>query len=304
MQYSRDTITNPPGKLSEKFSLDLFETHRQLAAFNRHRLNPLVPIEDWREQVRAEMKAHIAEVEMLQTERTKIADLAAAAPTNPNEFMKWFEELKNSGPGQNDPLFDWLAESATRDQMTWFIRQEVVGEAGFEDLTALTQVKMPTRAKLELARNYWDEMGRGNEKGMHGPMLTKVAEELNIQPPTIEESMPEALALGNIMVGMASNRRYAYHSLGALGVIELTAPSRAAKVYAGLKRLGLSPEAQRYYLIHSTLDIKHSETWNQEVLAPLISEDPKVALPIAEGALMRLNAGARCFEKYRAVLWN
>ena len=49
--------------------------------------------------------------------------------------------------------------------------QEAAGEAGFDDLVAMTQVKLPTRAKLELARNYWDEMGRGNPKGMHGPML-------------------------------------------------------------------------------------------------------------------------------------
>ena len=48
------------------------------------------------------------------------------------------------------------------DQMRWFLTQEVAGEAGFDDLAALTQVKMPQQAKLEIARNYWDEMGRGN----------------------------------------------------------------------------------------------------------------------------------------------
>jgi hypothetical protein len=29
---------------------------------------------------------------------------------------------------------------------------------------------MPVRPKLEMARNFWDEMGRGREKGMHCPM--------------------------------------------------------------------------------------------------------------------------------------
>ena len=66
--------------------------------------------------------------------------------------------------------------------MKWFIEQEVAGEAGFDDLLALTQIKMPEQAKLEMARNYWDEMGRGASKGMHGPMLERLARYLELEP--------------------------------------------------------------------------------------------------------------------------
>jgi hypothetical protein len=52
------------------------------------------------------------------------------------------------------------------------------------------------------------------------------------------------------------------------------------------------------------LDVKHSEDWNAKVIAPLVAEDPRRAVAMAEGALIRLTAGARCFERYRAVLWN
>src|ERR1044071_199244 len=69
-------------------------------------------------------------------------------------------------------------------------------EAGFEDLLAMTQVKMPVQAKLEMARNFWDEMGRGSEKGMHGPMLERLAGFFQLSP-TPETVVPEALALGN-----------------------------------------------------------------------------------------------------------
>lgn len=285
------------------FAAPIAEIHKELAAFNQHRLEPQVPSSQWRGELERQARIQVLENEMLEIERASIQHLTQNLPQDARAFMNWFEELRHSGPGQNDSLFDWLEEFADREQMTWFIRQEVVGEAGFEDLTALTQIKMPTRPKLELARNYWDEMGRGNEKGMHGPMLTALAKELEIEPPTLEEAMPEALALGNIMIATAMNRRYAYHAAGALGVIELTAPGRALKVYHGLRRLGLSPEAQRYYLIHSSLDIKHSEAWNAEVLLPLVEANPSLALPIAEGALLRLHAGARCFERYRKVLW-
>ena len=108
--------------------------------------------------------------------------------------------------------------------MRWFLTQEAAGEAGFEDLVAYAQVKLPARAKLELARNYWDEMGRGNPKGMHGPMLDRLVEALALEP-AIDTTVWESLALANAMTAMATTRRYAFHAVGALGAIELTAPA-------------------------------------------------------------------------------
>jgi hypothetical protein len=40
----------------------------------------------------------------------------------------------------------------------------------------------------------------------------------------------------------------------------------------------------------------------QEVIRPLVESDPRTARPMAEGALMRLLCGARCYERYRAEL--
>lgn len=281
----------------------LAEAHIMLAKFNQTRLTPHYSSLNWRNEIQQEFEFKILEGEILEAEKKLILSQARTAPQKTQEFVEWFEDLKATGPGQNSPLFDWLAESANYAQMKWFIQQEVAGEAGFEDLTALTQIKMPTQPKMEMANNYWDEMGRGNFAGMHGPMLTKIASEFGLDENTnIEKSTWEALALGNVLLGMAINRRYAYHSVGALGVVELTAPGRAKKVHQGLKRLGMSAEGQRYYLLHSAIDIKHSADWNREVITPLIEAHPEVIPAIAEGALMRLNAGARCFARYQKEL--
>ncbi len=212
--------------------------------------------------------------------------------------MAWFEELDRSGPGQGDSLFPWLAEQATVDEMRWFLTQEVAGEAGFDDLCALTQVRLPVPAKLEVARNYWDEMGRGNPKGMHGPMLEVLAHKLGLEP-RVEATVWESLALANTMAGLAANRRYAYQSMGAMGAIEQTAPGRAALVAQGLKRLGVPADDRHYFDLHAVLDIKHSAAWNAEAIHPLVASDPALAPAIAEGALMRLECGAACFRRYR-----
>ena len=221
-----------------------------------------------------------------------------SVPSGVDDFIAWFEELKVTGPGQADPLFPWLAEKASYEDMLWFLTQEVAGEAGFDDLLALTQVKMPTTAKLEMARNYWDEMGRGRETAMHGRLLGRLANHLEIdaQPDCV---VPESLALGNSMLALSRSRRYCFQSIGSLGVIEMTAPTRAGFVDAGLKRLRIPTKKRLYFTLHAVLDVKHSECWNREVLRSLVGEIAGCAQAIGEGAIIRLWHGARCFDRYR-----
>jgi hypothetical protein len=276
--------------------------HRRLSYFNRQRLAVATPHDGWAREIDRETETRKLEGGWIEQERASVAGWAAEAPTDADAFVAWFEALKEVGPGQGDPLFPWLAERASRDEMKWFVTQEVAGEAGFDDLVALTQLKMPPRAKMELARNYWDEMGRGNIRGMHGPMLDALAQRLEIRP-TIEATVWESLALANTMVAFATSRRYAYHSVGALGAVELTAPGRTALVAKGLRRLGFSNKERMYFDLHAVLDVKHSEAWDAEVLWPLVHERPECARFIAEGALMRLACGARCFARYRRHLW-
>jgi hypothetical protein len=233
-----------------------------------------------------------------------VREEAAAAPTDADGFVDWFEALEEKGPGQHDRLFDWLEADAELDDLKLYLTQEAAGEAGFDDLVALTQVRLPDRPKMELARNYWDEMGRGNPKGMHGPMLHYVVEALGLNP-RIETTCWESLALANAMTAMAVNRNYAWHSVGALGAIELTAPARSAAVSRTMRRLGFEAKLRRYFDLHAVLDIKHSEEWNKEAIRPLVedrAEGPARARAMAEGALMRLKCGERCFERYREML--
>jgi hypothetical protein len=283
--------------------LDEAVLQRQLATYNHGRLLPGHEHGDWQAELRTEFAWRRMEGELLEQERARVLERAAEAPSDAGAFVAWFEALEQNGPGQGDPLFPWLRDRASLDDMRWFLRQETAGEAGFDDLVALTQVRIPDRAKLELARNYWDEMGQGHEGGMHSPLLRRLGEALQLTSTAGNNDIVwESLALGNLMLALALNRRMTYQSIGALGVIELTAPGRAEHVNAGLKRLGVDGAARRYYALHATLDRKHAAAWNAEVLYPLVTADPACARGIAEGALLRLQAGARCFDAYRREL--
>jgi hypothetical protein len=272
--------------------------HLALSEAGRIRLSPTLPAPGWRDDIVAETGQRLTEGAFVERERAAVQPLLSDLPTQAPAFVAWYESLRETGLGQDDPLFPWLAEHADLPAMRWFLEQEAAGEAGFDDLVALTQVRLPEAAKLELARNYWDEMGRGNPRAMHGPMLQALVKALKLTPHP-QTTVWQSLALGNLMTALATNRRYAFHSVGALGAIEMTAPDRAKAVAQGLSRLGLDKPSRHYFDLHAVLDRKHSADWNREAISSLVEADPCLARPIAEGALMRLTAGARCFERYR-----
>ena len=275
--------------------------HTQLSLFNQHRLAPAFIDENWSSSIQTDADLLIKEGKFVEQERQHVQQYLTHMPKDAEAFIAWFGNLKEEAPGQGDALFPWLATKASMEQMRWFLQQEAAGEAGFDDLVAMTQVKLPPQAKLEMARNYWDEMGRGHLNSMHGLMLESTVKDLNLKP-SIEDTVWESLALANLMSAMAVNRRYAYQSIGALGAVEMTAPTRVGFVNEGLKRLNVDFETRKYFQLHATLDIKHSEAWNREVIYSLVKANPQTAKPIAEGALMRLCCGAKSYEKYKQVL--
>ena len=286
--------------LLPEFDPDSF--HQKLAHFNAARVAVGKPSQHWQSDLQHELTWRIKEGHYLENLRLQVAPMLQGAHTGDTDhFVAWFEALALTGPGQQHPLFDWLAGHATLADMRWFLTQEAAGEAGFDDLVAYAQVKLPAQAKLECARNYWDEMGHGKESAMHGQLLDRVVQDLALKP-SIETTVRESLALSNTMMGLAMNRRYAYHALGALGAIELTAPGRVARVSAGMKRLGLPHRTRAYFDLHAALDVSHARAWIREVIRPLVDAEPECARFIAEGALMRMVCGQRCFERYSVEL--
>ncbi len=184
--------------------------------------------------------------------------------------------------------------------MTWFLAQESAGEQQLEDLLALTQVQQGWRAKLEMARNYWDEMGQGSASATRARLLECLDRELLVD--ATQPLIWECLARENLMLALATNRRYAFQAIGALGAVELCAAGPAAHIDAGLARLGLSAEARGFFAVRQRLAPLRSHAWNEHVILPLVARDARSARAIAEGALMRLAADARVQRRYIAAL--
>lgn len=275
--------------------------HHELAQFNVSRLAAGMPSKHWEDGLQSEFEFRLDEGRYVEALRLEVAPLTLGHAGDGNHFVHWFEALADTGPGQQHPLLDALAQQATLAQMRWFLSQETAGEASFEDLLAYTQVKLPAQAKLACARHFWSDMGHGKQSAMHAQMLGAMVQELDLKP-SLDATVWQALALKNTMVALATTRRYTYHAIGALGMTELTAPRRAAKISQGMRHLGLNGRMRAYFDLQAAQDVAHMRCWMREIIRPLIDANPQCVQYIAEGALMRLLCEKRCFDRYAEEL--
>jgi len=269
--------------------------HTNLAKHNLARLAMNRPNDAWEADERCEFEYRILEGHYIEELRYAVKSLIPADFNSPDQFVNWFESLRN--PLQSHSVYDWLANDAGLADMRWFLTQEILPRPAFADLLSLTQVSLPLQAKMECARNFWDEMGQGKQAAVHRSLLDRAISCLRLRS-SIESTTWESLAYSNSMIALASTRRYAYQSLGALGMHELLMPYESASIAKGLKRLGMDQWVTSYFDLHAGLNLAHGRSWLSELIKPLVVSDPESATFLAEGALIRLYCARRCLSRY------
>ena len=79
----------------------------------RTRLQPILPDEAPADELSREAAVARAEIAFIEALRHEIAPLSRPFRTPPTILSPGSRQLKDTGPGQGDPLFPWLAEHAT-----------------------------------------------------------------------------------------------------------------------------------------------------------------------------------------------
>jgi hypothetical protein len=193
-------------------------------------------------------------------------------------------------------VYHWVAEEATLDGLRRFLAIEGGPDGGFDDLVALCQVGLSGAAKLELGRNYWDEMGDGDPAEVHTDLHRQMAGIVGI-PVLPRADLPkpalERAALGGLL---ATNRWLQPEMLGALGLTELQAGPRCRLVLQGFERLGLPREAQHFYAVHADVDPRHGKDWLEKAIAPIALERPEWGARMVRGARWRWQVNAGLFD--------
>ncbi|HEX3563761.1 MAG TPA: iron-containing redox enzyme family protein [Acidimicrobiales bacterium] len=192
------------------------------------------------------------------------------------------------------PVYQWVADSASWAGLRAFLAMEGGPDGGFDDLVALGQIGLTGEPKLEMARNYWDEMGRGSLPAIHTELQRHMAAAIGLGS-TPKALLPlEALDRSLLCTVYATNRQLQPELVGALGLIELQAGPRCRKVVRGLRRLHAGADALAFYQEHADADPRHGKAWLDHVVAPL-STDPWWAAGMVRGATYRSAVNAAFF---------
>jgi hypothetical protein len=192
-------------------------------------------------------------------------------------------------------IYDWLAETATRDELVEFVSYEGGPDADFDDLVAVCQVGLVGLPKVTLGANYWDEMGRGDLGAVHTELHSRMADALGVRAVPVEE-LPVAALERKVLNGyLATNRALQPELVGSLGLLECQAGPRCRRVVQAMRRLGVPSGALPFYEEHATADPRHGKEWLEGAVVPLVEAQPHWGPRIVAGARWRATVNRRFF---------
>lgn len=181
---------------------------------------------------------------------------------------------------------------------------DLIGESlvdgAFDDLMALVQLGMPIQPKMVAGRNYWDEMGGGDFSKVHTAMFKEssnyMREVLSGLGVSVEKPTLECLMNGNMLLMWALRREYNARLIGAIGLVEGSAPVRFRATTEGLERLKQPERVIAYHKAHIDIDTHHSRAWLEVVLDHYASCGDDVVREMALGVSIRHNIALRYYH--------
>ncbi len=219
-------------------------------------------------------------------------------PKSGAHYVDWLKRLISDHPASSHPLYgDYVATRAGVRELAFLMTQEASLDPRFDDILALLQIGLPPAQKLELADNYYDEMGRGVAQQMHSTLFAKALHHLGVDAAAVDAGMLlEAKIAGNLSACLALGRRHRFKAIGYYGVTEYLAPRRFKHVVAAWTRNALPAEGIEYHETHIRIDADHARGWMHNVIAPAVEQNPRAGFEIALGASIRLNSSRRYLE--------
>jgi len=221
-----------------------------------------------------------------------------SVPSEPRAYLSWIKRTaKEHRVYKHQYYRDFIHNHATVDDLRAYVIQESVVDGRFDDLLAMMQVGTNGAAKMEIANNFWDEMGNGDHAQVHTLLFNNIFEVFDVQADDLERSLTaNALLSGNLAVLLCRYRQFYAEAVGFLGMTEWLVPDRFVHVLHAWDRLGLPESGVAYHRLHVTIDSQHAQGWFHNVVLPA-AESEHMRRGIARGTLWRLNSSARYLDE-------
>ncbi len=220
------------------------------------------------------------------------------APTDGKEYLSWLKRQAREHRVFKHPYYrEFISNHATREDLRSYVIQESVVDGRFDDLLAMMQVGSSGEAKMEIAANFWDEMGNGDPDQVHTYLFNKIFEVFDITESELERGITaNALLSGNLAVLLCRYRQLYPEAVGFLGMTEWLVPDRFIHVVHAWNRLGLPDVGIVYHRLHIKVDSLHAAGWFHNIVVPSVTSEA-MRRGIARGSLLRLNTSARYLDE-------
>ena len=245
----------------------------------------------------------ILEAAMINHESTKVNPKDVVTGTqSAREYESWFRRLLNDHrAGHHEYYEDFLQNRGTTDDIRYLLSQETSLDPRFDDILALMQLGTHGQEKMEIASNYWDEMGNGESTSVHTHLFSKALNAVDANNNFIQDNLTlEAKICGNLSACLALRRRNYFKAVGYFGVTEYLAPRRFKCLVDAWERNGLPEEGIEYHKLHIKIDAIHGSAWIKNVIGPLVEKSPEIGNDIALGAMIRLNTSEAYLDRLLA----
>jgi hypothetical protein len=224
--------------------------------------------------------------------------LIEEAPAEGKAYVSWLKRHARGHSVFKHPYYvDFINNHAQRDDLRTYVIQESVVDGRFDDLLAMMQVGTSGDSKMEIAANFWDEMGNGKPAEVHTHLFNKIFEVFEITDAELDGALTaNALLSGNLAVLLCRYRQFYAEAVGFLGMTEWLVPDRFTSVVRAWERLGLPNVGIVYHRLHITVDANHAAGWFHNVVAPAASS-AAMRRGMARGTLWRLNSSGRYLDE-------
>lgn len=273
---------------------------------NAQYLRELAGPEDFDAAKLTQYRSQVATVEAAWITRETASIDPRDLPQSAQDFEPWYRGRFRQQVAAAESLFDHLAQRSTLEELSVYILYEEQVDGRFDDVIALAQLGLKGAAKVALATNYWEEMGEGDETQMHTRLFAESAayfrEAIDGSPlRRFVQPTAEALANGNLLMLLAIRREHCAKLLGALTLLEHTAPKRFSRAVASMCRLGVPKSIIYYHEMHVRIDAKHGDDLLNQVVLPMLEARPDLTVDVATGVEMRLQVANRYYRMLAEV---
>ncbi|MBX3709827.1 MAG: iron-containing redox enzyme family protein [Gammaproteobacteria bacterium] len=214
------------------------------------------------------------------------------------------ESALQDHPVSDHPLFKYLRQDATLEEIKNFILSDSILNLEFFDYLAMSIIGVSDRAKLEIISNLWDEAGRGHIPQFHTTKFSQVMVSLNLKynrKNIIADMSWEGLAGINLFSYLSLYSFNKTKFFGLLAATEMLDPPHYGQLIQGLMRMNKSTKINLdYYQDHQSIDIEHANGWLNNVALPILLKQPQKTPEFWLGFYLRLDSAQRYYDKILA----